>query len=63
MNKFQKIATQMAKDDKNKIYYEDFPDLYHFKNFKAGYLQIFKSRKMDIENALGFKNKNKEWVL
>lgn len=63
MNKFQKIATQMAKDDKRKIYYKDFPNLYHFKNFKAGYLQILRSRKMDIKNALGFKNKNKEWIL
>lgn len=61
MNKFQKIATQIAKDDKNKIYYKDFPNAYHFKNFKAGYLQILKKQKMHIKKALGFKNKNKEW--
>ena len=63
MNKFQKIATQMAKDDGNKKYYEDYPYLYHFKKFKANYLQILRSRKMNIKNALKFKKKNKEWDL
>lgn len=53
MNKSQKIAVQMAKDDMKKGYEFTF-------NFnRNGYYAIIKRHRFPIQKALGFKNWNK----
>lgn len=61
MNKFQKIAAQMAKDDLKK---EKAKELgYNFREGKNGYYNCNRKAKLSIQGALEFKNHNKnlEW--
>lgn len=53
MNKFQKVAVQMAKDDMKKGY------KFTFNVIRNAYYAAFKESKMPIKKALGFKNWNK----
>ncbi|CEK34354.1 hypothetical protein UMC2_35651 [[Clostridium] sordellii] len=58
MNKFQKIAAQMAKDDLKK---EDAKELgYNFRQNRNNYYGALKNKKINIKRALGTKNYNKE---
>ncbi len=55
MNKFQKIAVQMAKDDAKKDCWK-----YDFKTFRNVYYRVLSDKKRyNIQKALGFKNWNK----
>lgn len=57
MNKFQKIAVQMAKDDLKK---ENAKELgYNFRQSRNDYYGTLKNKKLNIKRALGFKNYNK----
>lgn len=53
MNKFQKIAIQMAKDDIKK------GTGYKFRKLKNGYYEQLKKNKWPILKALGYKDWNK----
>lgn len=54
MNKFQKIAAQMAKDDMKKQYKH-----FSIKELKNMYYHTFKKDKYTILKALDYKNWNK----
>ncbi|CEK34547.1 hypothetical protein UMC2_37581 [[Clostridium] sordellii] len=58
MNKFQKIAAQMAKDDLKKEYAKVLR--YSFRQNRNDYYRIFKNEKFNIKEALGSKDYNKE---
>lgn len=53
MNKFQKIAVKMAKDDIKKGYN------FRFRKLKNEYYSTFKKDKFPILKAIGYKNWNK----
>lgn len=62
MNKFQKIAVQMAKDDLNKKYSKELR--YDFRESRNDWYRIISNKnEFNIKKALGLKNYNKnlEW--
>lgn len=59
MNKFQKIAVQMAKDDLKK---ENAKELgYNFRQSRNIYYVTLKNKKINIKIALESKNNNKDF--
>ena len=59
MNKFQKIAVQMAKDDLKK---ENAKKLgYKFRKNRNSYYVTLKNKKINIKIALESKNNNKDF--
>lgn len=57
-NKFQRLATQVAKDDSKKEFYKDIK--FNIRIVKSITLAGFKEKKRTYENARKFKNWNKK---
>lgn len=56
MNKFQKLAVRMAKDDEKKSYWSGT----HTRELVNGYISLMKKTKTPYRKALAIKNLNKK---